>query len=763
MTEMNDLEKYHDHVLVERSANLEVTPESESRSTSNFIVGVLHRWYIVLLIFTVVCGAGIPAIWLLVEPSYAVTGAIRVAPILRNIITGETDVGEISNYQMFMQTQAKMIRSDPVLQRIADDLAEEKLSFFEGEPAGLVARLKRRLRQTTAKPSAVAKLKQALSSGVIRVAPDRRSYLMEISMKSTNPTEAKQIVDAFISAYMTVEVKKSAQERERDLQQLIDERKLRADRISDWNDKIRGLAQEYGTTDLIGRHDMRLRRVTTLLSELTNIEARRINLEAQIQFLEQTKDQAIAPEEMLRMRDEYVNSDPMVQDLTRNLVQLERDLIVAKQKLTPQNPVLIQQQEIFCAFQSRLEERREERARDLDDMVSQEINRVRSDKMLNVQTELEQSKVHEKHICEVLAKEDAQVIEIGRTQLDIQNWQFKRDLDQQVYDAICRRIQDLEMEARSPARVAVAYNADIAPFQDKRIKYTMALAFAAMACGMLLAFLRDKADLSLHTPDDVAKRIGIRTIGTTTSTHWVKSSLVPARRVGDYQTIRANLQLLNSSGMPKKLVVTSPAMREGKTTFAINLATSLAESGKRVLLIDGDLRKPDVALFLSLPNGSRGLQDVLFGRPFSQAVCTTDSSELDVLPADSRNSVDAYELIVSPLTAEHVNTISQDYDHVIIDTPPVLAFPDALLWAKIAGVAILTSFAGHTTSPDLRKAKERLTQINVTVLGTVLHNVRVDHSYYRYGYNHYTRRRRVGRNAKQLIPIPVKNRRWDGT
>ncbi len=760
---MNDLEKYHDHVLVERSANSEVTPESESQSTSNFIVGALRRWYIVLLVFIVMCGVGLPAIWLLIEPSCAVTGAIRVAPILRNIITGETDTGEISNYQMFMQTQAKMIRSEPVLQRIADDLAEKKLSFFEGEPAGLVAKLKRRLRQTTAKPDAVAKLKQALSSGAIRVAPDRHSYLMEITMKSTNPDEAKKIVDAFISAYMAVEVKKSAQDRDRDLQQLKDERKLRANRISDWNDKIRGLAEEYGTTDLISRQDMRLRRVTTLLSELTNIEARRINLEAQVQFLEQTKEQAIAPEEMLRMRSELVNSDPMVQDLTRNIVQLEQDLIVTKQRLTPQNPVLIQQQEIFCAFQSRLEERREEIAKDFDDMASQEINKVRSDKVLNVQTELEQTKVHEKHIREVLAKEDTQVIEIGRTQLDIQDWQFKRDLDQQVHDEICRRIQDLEMEAKRPARVTVAYNADIASFQDKRTKYTTALMFGAMACGMLAAFLRDKADLSLHTPDEVAERIGIRIIGTTASTHLVKSSLLPAQTIGDYQTIRANLQLLNSGGMPKKLVVTSPAMREGKTTFAINLATSLAESGKRVLLIDGDLRKPDVAHFLNLPNGSRGLQDVLFGRPFSQAVCATAASELDILPADSRNAADAYELIASPLTGEHINTISQDYDHVIIDTPPVLAFPDTLLWAKIAGAAILTSFAGHTTSPDLRKAKERFAQINVTVLGTVMHNVPVDHSYYRYSYCYYARRRRVGRNTKQLIPILVGNRRWDGT
>ncbi len=145
---MRNLEKYHGQLIEQMPANFETPPESAGHSTSNLIIGVLRRWYIVLLIFFVMCAAGIPAIWLSIEPLYSVTGAIRVAPILANILTGEEDRGEISSYDIFMNTQAQMITSSRVVQRAADDLADKNLTFFENEPTGFVTKLKQTLKNT---------------------------------------------------------------------------------------------------------------------------------------------------------------------------------------------------------------------------------------------------------------------------------------------------------------------------------------------------------------------------------------------------------------------------------------------------------------------------------------------------------------------------------------------------------------------------------------------------------------------------------------
>ena len=114
-----------------------------------------------------------------------------------------------------------------------------------------------------------------------------------------------------------------------------------------------------------------------------------------------------------------------------------------------------------------------------------------------------------------------------------------------MYDMVTRRIQEMEMERKQPARISVAYPADITPIRDKRIKYTMTLVFAALAGGIGLAFLRDKADPSLRSPEDITRLLGVRIIGTTTSPETVEKALLPRQLTEDYQTIRANLGLLD--------------------------------------------------------------------------------------------------------------------------------------------------------------------------------------------------------------------------
>ena len=721
---MSDLERYEEQQVVQQVSRFEDPAGPETESTSNLIIPILRRWQIVLLIFFLICATGIPAIWLLIKPTYTATAAIRIAPIIPSILFGDRDSdGVIPMYGNYVGTQAELIKSNQVLQRVADDLADKRLAFFEG--AG----------------NPVTALSGSLISGNITVAAGRNSELIKISMEDQNPDEAEQIVNAFVKAYMAIEVSKEAQGGDHKLTILESERNILANKWQGQRETIRQMAEEYGTVSLTDRQRMMLERVASLQSELTKIQTQKIALEARVQLLEKAREQDINPEKLLKLRYEFTNADLTVQALTGNIAQLEQGLVVAKQNLAPTNPELKRKAELLQALKVRLEEKRREVAKDFDDLMGAELTKSNEDQLDGARIELEQIAKYEKRLQDMLTKENAETIGLGRKQLTIQDLQEQLSLTKELYDTVRRRIQQLEMERKRPGRISVAYQANIAPVGNKRLKYTAALMFGGLGCGMFMALLMAKADRSLHTPDDVIKRVGVRIIGTTTDADHVDRLKLPQQLADDYQTIRANLGLLDGGRIPRKLVVTSPGIREGKTTFSINLATSMAKAGLRVLLIDGDLRKPDIARLLNLPKGSRGLQEVLFGREFEDVVCSsTSSARLEVLPADRRNAADAVELLAQPRTSELLETISRKYDHVIIDTPPVLAFSDALLWAKMSDAVILTSFAGNTIDADLRETLERLRQMKVKVLGTILHNVQVHNSYNRYGYGYYENR-----------------------
>jgi capsular exopolysaccharide synthesis family protein len=559
---------------------------------------------------------------------------------------------------------------------------------------------------------------------------------------------------------MEVELYGSTEKQRNDLTFLEREQKIWAAKMNDYKESIREKKRENAPAIPVDQKDylMQNQRIPMLLAELTRLESRRINLETQVQLLEQFPEQSIEPKEMLRIKNEYVNSDASVQQLTRTIIDLERDLIIAQQNLSVENPVLRQKQELIDTFQLKLKEKRKEIAQEFDSMASKEATNVSIIKLHAAKAELKQTKEHEQHIRKILADEDIEMLKVSSTQLDIDDLQFEFEQAKEMYDKFSRRIMELEMEQKRPARIEVAYNAEIGPKLDERMKYTMALLFGALGCGMFFAFLVNKADTRLQTPEDVSKQIGLRIIGTTTSSHNIKPYLLPEQIAGDYQTIRTNLGLISDEGIPRKLVVTSPGMREGKTTFSVNLATSLSRSGKKVLLIDGDLRKPDVANMLGIPaDPGHGLQDVLLGEEFDNAVYTIPSTGLDVLIADSQSRLNGYELLASPGTRQCIDMLSQQYDHVIIDSTPILAFPDALIWATLGDAVILVSYAGHTTTPDLKEATERLTRINVKVLGTVLSNVPSEYSYFRSDLNRYTHSARAKGNAKRGKKKPIVN------
>jgi capsular exopolysaccharide synthesis family protein len=189
--------------------------------------------------------------------------------------------------------------------------------------------------------------------------------------------------------------------------------------------------------------------------------------------------------------------------------------------------------------------------------------------------------------------------------------------------------------------------------------------------------------------------------------------------------------LAQGRDQPKVILVTSAVEHEGKTTFASQLAASLARSDKRTLLLDGDLRHPNVHLALGLDLRS-GLPELLRGEIGNDEAVQPTS--VDGLFAVTGGSCDyaAITALSRPELARIMKGFRQSFDHVVIDAGPVLAFADALLLGQQSDVAILATMRDVSRVPLVSAAIDRLRSAGVRVLGTVVNGVQETGSRRRY-------------------------------
>jgi succinoglycan biosynthesis transport protein ExoP len=203
-----------------------------------------------------------------------------------------------------------------------------------------------------------------------------------------------------------------------------------------------------------------------------------------------------------------------------------------------------------------------------------------------------------------------------------------------------------------------------------------------------------------------------------------------------YRAMRTSLLLSSLGAPPKVILVTSALPQEGKTTTSINSAIVLAQKGSRVLLVDADLRRPGIHKALGLQLRS-GLSNVLTGNASLQQAITRSAlvPTLFVLPAGTPPPNPA-ELLSSTHMRELIAQLREQYDHIVIDTPPTLSVTDAVILSTCADSVVLVIRSGQTAKHALRRARDILIQVNAHVSG-VLMNAADLHSaeyYYYYGY-----------------------------
>jgi capsular exopolysaccharide synthesis family protein len=269
-------------------------------------------------------------------------------------------------------------------------------------------------------------------------------------------------------------------------------------------------------------------------------------------------------------------------------------------------------------------------------------------------------------------------------------------------------------------------------------------AVLGLVIGVAMALVRDLLDTTVSSADDVEKTLdapvlaSIQYDGDVPKHPLLTEAASHSSRVEAFRLLRTNLQFLDIDTRPRSLVITSAIPSEGKTSTATNLAIALAQTGLRVLLVDGDLRRPKVASVLGLER-SVGLTTVLVGRSELQDSIQKHTDSGIFFLASGPIPPNPTEVLQSRAAQELFDRVSQMFDMVIIDGPPLLPVSDAAIMARDVDGAILVVRHGKTTKEQLRQASVRLAQVDATLLGVTVNMTpkRGGKSYgYGYGYGY---------------------------
>ncbi|MBL8808866.1 MAG: polysaccharide biosynthesis tyrosine autokinase [Planctomycetaceae bacterium] len=285
--------------------------------------------------------------------------------------------------------------------------------------------------------------------------------------------------------------------------------------------------------------------------------------------------------------------------------------------------------------------------------------------------------------------------------------------------------------------------------------------FLGALAGLVLGYLVEMADRSFRKPEDIIREFGVPILGhipfiteqrlksvasdagmdkTAVSVHLPRSRPAEA-----YRSVRTAICFSAMSGSHKVLQVTSPAAGDGKSTLAINLATSLAQSGKRTVLVEADFRRPKVHKLTGVAN-EVGFADVLRGElTLPEVVQNTYVPDFFVIPCGKRPKNPAELLAKAEFSAE-LEKLRDMFDYVIVDTPPVLAVTDPCgVAAQVDGTIVCMRLSRHTR--DLgRRTIEQLRDVGATITGVVVNGVEERDAYgygnyrysdYRYYYKNY--------------------------
>ena len=732
----------HSAPLAERVHDLP-PPDLESGSQSpNFLFTIVRRWPLVLLgvIGGVILGL---AYYAQASPLYESKAQVLVIKRAGNLLSGG-DTMRFSYMEDYVSTQQTLIKSKKVMGAAALRIGEVKLQH--SLPDDQTQRTDALVGGIT-----VSRDKDAASIG--------GSNVLNLSFRSGDSTDCKRILDTIIAAY------------QEELKSVYDQQTTQE--INVVNTYILRLE-----TNRINLRDQqrkaREQMNITLLGE--DFKELSIRLTQRLQTRDQTDNQLARVAYYLNQM-EFAPNDPLQKRIAINEIQSALQLsgfstIDADNMNSPQNVKLAYELDL----QKMLVRMGDQHPQVIDLKTKIEFLNRKIKEMVGDSTQaidnfavLKNRMSKERDYLDNRKKTLEGEIKTINTNLSMAN-----NLDitiKNLEDEVLGSTRELQFQKEKLAKLEATRNSggydaatisepsDGAKVAPRLIQSLAMFTFLGTLVGLGLALAFEMTDKSFRSPAEIRKRLGLPVVGhippiridlpmDNPALKGVEQDMEPvvvshlrpkSVEAEAYRGVRTQLYFSTQGAGHQVIQVTSPNPGDGKSTLAANLAVSIAQSGKRVVLMDCDFRKPRVHKIFHIEKPDVGLASVISGETeLATAIRTSTVENLFILPCGPRPQNPA-ELLTSPEFQDVIDKLRATYDFVIIDTPPVLAVSDpAVVAPRVDGVLLVFRMT-KKARPTAERAREQLAALGANVIGVIVNGTggNKDDGYgYGYGYNY---------------------------
>ena len=663
-----------------------------------------HKWTIVSAVVVALVMGTVVAFS--TTPIYEAVGRIVInregadTAGMKNADAGASD--SYDDYMVAMDTQTHVLQSDAIAKLVISKLNLDSDPAFAGKGAATSAR--------NIEPHREAALVGNFHRS-LQVSSIPRTRLLEIRFSSSDPVLAAKAVNTVIDTYIEQNYKThlDATMRTSDwLSQQLSELQMK---VQESQEKLVRYQKDHGILGIDEKENIITSKLDELNKQLTAAEGDRMQKES-VYRLATSGDP-----DLLSNLDP---SSPLVK-LRSQEADLHRQLAQASVKFQPTYPKVEELNNELAAVQAD---------------IKIEVGRLSAKYKKDYLTALEREKL-------LRASLENQKTEENRlNESAIEYSLLKRDVDsnRQLYEGLLQKLKEAGVMTglrSSNVRIVDPASAPTAPSTPNIPRNLLMSLLVGLAGGVSLAFILESRDNSVHSLEQAqmitalpslavipmasrSSRSLLQTKNHSQSAAASASALQPRSQIAEaFRALRTSILLSRTGQAAKVLMVTSALPQEGKTTTSVNLAIVLAQHDARVLLIEADMRRSGISQVFDFKS-EVGLSTILGGNSDAKAAIRSIPTvpNLSVLPAGPV-PLNPTVMLASPGMRDLLASL-EDFDYVIIDTPPVLSVTDAVLLSKLADSTLLVIRAGMTSKAALRRAYDVLAHVDAHVMGVIL-------------------------------------------